>query len=182
MKSPNWGIWMNKKEECGRWLENYLKKAMLLKSKDESRLYLRKADHNLNLANWIMKKHKKEIPFLFGEENFYDWTISIFYYAVYHAALALVSREGYKSKSHSATLCFLIYHHYYRQKAINEEEVELLARSLDKEEIEIVGLTKEYREKASYDVHEIFERQLAEQVRGQAIEFINKIKSLLEGD
>ena len=54
---------------------------------------LRRTDHNLTFANWIIEKHKDEIPTVFGGDNFYDWVISIYYYAIYHAALALMSKE-----------------------------------------------------------------------------------------
>lgn len=179
MRKPDWKLWLEDKKECRLWLEGYIRKGALRKSPDDSRLYLRKTDHNLNLASWVFEKHKGEIPETFGKETFYDWVISIYYYAIYHAALALVSREGYESKSHSATLCFLIHHHYHLQKALSKEEVELVAASLDKEDIETVGFSKELREKACYDVHETFEKKLAHQVREQAAHFASKIKSLL---
>lgn len=179
MKKPDWRLWMKNKEECKLWLNNYIKRNILRKSSDDSQLHLRKTNHNLNFANWIIEKHKAEIPEVFGKETFYDWIINIYYYAIYHAASALVSKEGYKSKSHAATLCFLIYHHYHLQNALDEEDVELIATSLSKEDIEMVGFSKELREKACYDVHESFEQKLLENIRKQAINFINKIKSLL---
>lgn len=178
-KKPNWRLWLKNKKECKLWLDKYIKKKSLRKIEDESKLHLRKTDHNLNFANWIMEKHKDEIPKVFGKETFYDWVVDVYYYAIYHAALALVSREGYKSKSHAATLCFLIYHHYHLQKALDEEDVELIASSLNKEDIKTVGMSKELRERACYDVHELFEKKLAEHTRKQAVNFINKIKLLI---
>jgi uncharacterized protein (UPF0332 family) len=180
MRKPDWKIWLKDNKECRYWLDNYIKKKILRKSSDESKLHLKKTDHNLNFANWILEKHKDEIPNVFGEDVFYDWVINIYYYAVYHAALALLSLEGYKSKSHSATLCFLIYHNYHMQKSLKEEDIELIASSLSKEDIEIVGTSKELREKACYDVHELFEQTLAQDIKEQAIDFINKIKSIIE--
>ena len=183
MKKPDWKLWVRDKKECKLWLDQYMKKKLLTKSGDESKLHLRKADHNLNFANWVVEKHRDEIPELFGKETFYDWVISIYYYAVYHAALALISQERCKSKSHSATLCFLIYYHYHSQKALDEEDVELVAssaRPLDKEDIEALGYSKELRERACYDVHEVFERELSQQVREQTADFVNKIKALIK--
>jgi len=180
MKKPDWKLWLKDKKECKTWLDEYIRKELLRKSADESRLHLRKTDHNLNFANWIMEKHKDEIPETFGEETFYDWVIDIYYYVIYHAALALISREGYKSKNHSATLCFLIYHHYHLQKALDKEDVELISSSFNKEDIETIGMSKELREKACYDVHELFEQKLAKHIREQAINFVNKIKILLK--
>jgi len=182
MKKPDWRIWMENREECESWLINYIGKKILRKSEDESRLYLRKTNHNLNFANWIFEKHNNEILEIFGEETFYDWIINMYYYAIYHAASTLMSKEGYSSKNHSATLCFLIYHHYHLQKALDKEDVELVASSLDKEDIEIIGDIKELREKACYDIHESFEKRLAEHVREKAVDFVNKIKMLLKGE
>lgn len=180
MKKPNWKEWIRNKEKCKIWLDYYLKKKILKKCKDQSRLYLNKTNHNLNIANWLTEKHKDEIPKMFGKETFYDWIITIFYYSVYHSALALISKEGYESKNHSATLCFLIYHHFHSQKALNEEEVELIATSLKKEDIEIIGTSKELRERACYNVHETFEKELLKNIKEKSINFINKIKFLLE--
>src|SRR4030042_1107046 len=139
MKKPNWKIWIKNQKECKFWLNNYIKKKILKKTSDESRLHIKRTDHNLTFANWIMEKHKKEIPEIFGEDKFYDWAINAYYYAIYHAALALMSKEGYTSKNHSATLAFLIYHHYHTQKALEKEDVDLIASSLDREDIETLG-------------------------------------------
>ena len=180
MKRPNWKLWLKNKKECKFWLDNYIKKKILKKSYEESKLHLRRTDHNLTFANWIIEKHKDEIPEVFGGDTFYDWVIGIYYYAIYHAALALMSKEGFTSKNHSATLCFLIYYHYHSQKALDKEDVELIASSLDREDIETLGISKELREKACYDVHELFEKKLAEQIKEEAVDFANKIKSLLK--
>ena len=65
------------------------------------------------------------------------------------------------------------------QKALKKEDVELIASSLAREDIETLGVSKELREKACYNVHETFEKRLAEQIREEAVDFANKIKSLL---
>lgn len=110
----------------------------------------------------------------------HDWVIGMYYYAIYHAALALMSKEGCASKNHSATLCFLMYHHYHAQKALDKEDVKLIASSLEREDIETLGVSKELREKACYDIHESFEKRLAEQIQEDAVNFANKIKVLLK--
>ncbi len=180
MKRPDWKLWLKDKKECKFWLDSYIGKKILRKVSDESKLHLKRTDHNLTFANWIIEKHKDEILEVFGGDTFYDWVISIYYYAIYHAALALMSKEGFTSKNHSATLCFLIYHHYHLQNALAKEDVELIASSLEKEDIETLGNSKELREKACYNLHESFEKMLAEQIREEAVDFANKIKLLLE--
>jgi len=182
MKKPDWKIWIEDEKECKLWLANYIKRKVLRESENESGLYLRKADHDLNLANWIFERHEDDIPEIFGEETFYDWIIDIYYYSIYHAASALMNKEGYDSKNHSATLCFLIYHHYHLQKAFDKEDVELIVSSFDKEDIETIGSSKELREKACYDIHRLFEKKLAEYVREKAVDFVNKIKILLKDE
>ena len=180
MRKPDWKLWLRDKEECKSWVDNYTRKRILKRTLDESRLHLRRTDHNLTFANWIIEKHRDEIPEFFGGDNFYDWVISIYYYAIYHAALALMNKEGFTSKNHSATLAFMIFHHYHSQRALEKEDVELIASSLNREDIETIGISKELREKACYDVHESFEKKLAEQIREQAVDFANKIKLLLK--
>jgi len=69
---------------------------------------------------------------------------------------------------------------YHLQNSINKEDVKLVASSLDREDIEIMGDSKELREKACYDVHKSFEKDLAEGTREGTVDFVNKIKLLLK--
>jgi uncharacterized protein (UPF0332 family) len=180
MKAPDWKTWMKDKNDCKKWLDLYIAKGILRKSKDDSRLYLRKAEHNLGFANWIKERHKDSIKEFFNNETFYDWVVSIYYYSIYHSALALVSKQGFESKNHSATLCFLIWHNFYVRRNIAFEDVSLIANSLQKEDIESIGHAKEIRERASYNVHDSFEEKLAIQMQKNTIDFLNKIRRLLE--
>ena len=41
-------------------------------------------------------------------------------------------------------------------------------------------ITKELREKACYNIHESFEKKLTEQIKAEAVDFVNKIKLLLK--
>lgn len=179
MKKPNWQLWIKDKKECELWLEKYKKKKILKQSPDESASYLRKADHNLSFANWIMLQHEQDIPQIFGKETFYDWAISMYYYAAYHAASALMSRDGYSSKSHAATLCHLIHNHHHRQQNLKKEDVQFIAQTLNKEDLEHLGQSKELREKASYDIHASFEKAIANHTRQNTVEFIMKIRQFI---
>ena len=181
MRAPDWKTWMKNKQECKKWLENYVHRGILKVSEDDSKLHMKKAEHNLNFANWIKEEHKTQIKEFFNRETFYDWVINIYYYAVYHSALALISKEGYESKNHSATLCFLIYYHFHLSKSVSQEDIHLIASSLNKEEIESVGYSKEMRERAAYNVHESFEEKLANQMQEQTVIFINEIREILQG-
>ena len=177
MKKPDWRIWIRNKEECRIWLESYVKKKMLIKNKREEKLYFNKSEHNLNFANWLNEK-QDELKKLF-DDFFYDWVISGYYYTVYHSALALVSRLNYKSKSHLATLCFIIFYYFHDKKLLEEEHLEVIADSIEKEDIESVAKSKSLRERASYNVTETFEKQLVEDIKTDAVGFLQKVRSIL---
>ncbi|RLJ05496.1 MAG: hypothetical protein DRP18_02960 [Candidatus Aenigmatarchaeota archaeon] len=180
MKLLDWRKWTKDKKLCREWLNGYIKKGTLRKIKLSKELYLKKAIHNLDFANWVKEKHNDELPELFGEERFYDWVINAYYYAIYHAALALISAKGYSSKSHNATLCAVIWFYYHQQRKLDEEDIELIKETIDREDIEIITETKDLRERASYDVSVSFEFRLVEKAKNNAVYFINKVKKILE--
>jgi uncharacterized protein (UPF0332 family) len=177
VKKPDWRKWMGNKEECKLWLDNYIKKGMLVRSKREEKLYFGKSEHNLNFANWLNGK-QGELKRLF-DETFYDWVISSYYYAIYHSALALVSRLNYKSNSHSATLCFIIHRYFHGNKLLEKEHMELVADSIGREDVEAVASSKSLRERASYAVSETFEKQLADDIKKEAVKFLAKSRVIL---
>lgn len=170
---------MKNKKLCRIWLENYFRKGILRKSSLSKQLYLEKAKHNLDFANWVKEKHKGEIRDLFGEERFYDWVINAYYYAIYHSALSLISVKGYSSKSHNATLCAVIWFYYHKQKALDENDIGLIKESVDREDIEIITRTKSLRERASYDASANFELKLVNKAQDNAVSFFNKVKDIL---
>jgi uncharacterized protein (UPF0332 family) len=139
--------------------------------------------HNLDFGNWVYEKHKDEIKTLFGKERFFDWVIVIYYYAIYHAALALIASRNIFSKSHLATLCALILH-FYHEKKIEKEYVEIVAESipysLEREDIETIVETKELRERVSYEVGYEFEESLARKAKRNAVKFIERVRDILE--
>jgi uncharacterized protein (UPF0332 family) len=183
MKRPDWRAWLRNRQECKRWNVLYTKRGILRRQSLKPEDHLKKSLHNLDFANWIYEKHKDEIKELFGSQRFFDWVIVIYYYAVYHAALALTASKNLFSKSHLATLNTLILH-FYHEKRIAKEDVELVAesisRSLEKEDIETVAETKELRERASYGASYEFEESLVETAKENAIRFIGKTRSILE--
>lgn len=179
MRQPDWRVWVKDRRLCKRWLAGYFKKRILRKTRLGKELYLKKANHNLDFANWVKEKHKDEIPKLFGDERFYDWVVNAYYYAIYHAALALVSEKGYLPKSHNATLCAVIYFCYHKQKRLEKRDIKLIKESIDRKDIEILTKTKDLRERASYDVSASFELALVEKAKTNAVYFLNKVRVIL---
>lgn len=179
MRQTNWEDWITNKRTCKRWLNVHSKKGMLRKKALSKMLYIQKARHNLDFANWVKQKHKEELPTLFGEERFYDWVINAYYYAIYHAALALISEKGYFSKSHNATLCAVIWFYYHQQRSLEKQDIKLISECIDKKDVEIIANTKSLRERASYAVSTSFELALVEEARANAISFLSKAKKIL---
>lgn len=183
-KKPDWREWLQDNKACQAAYSTYLKKGILRLNSPKAELYLRKATHNLDFGAWISDKHKDEIPAVFGDEKFFDWAVTCHYYAIYHAALALVASKGLHSKSHLGTLCALILH-FYHEKKIGKEEVEFVAETvagegvIGEEDINAIIESKGLRERASYNVGYEFEQSLVSIAKENAVKFIEKAKSIL---
>jgi len=174
--------WIGSEQECGRDFEEFLRKGILLKIPDGEtwkKRHMEKADHNLDFSALVSELHESIIKERFPGKTFYDWATSAYYYAIYHAALALLSRAGFKSKSHQATLCGVIKFYYHRDRQLEKRHVEALRR-IEKANIEQFIESQNLRERASYGVSVTFEERLASLARRDAMEFVNKAKEILE--
>ncbi|MBU4299966.1 HEPN domain-containing protein [archaeon] len=179
-KAPDWQIWITDEMACKEWLDEYSRKRALRAETRTPKDFIKKAEHNLSFSNWLIDKHNDEIPKIFGkEENFYDWAISAFYYSIYHAAMALLAKLGVSSKSHSATLCAVIYYYYHKSMNLTKNDVALLGKCLGEEDIESFVRTKALRERANYGVSRGFEIMLAEEAKKYAETFVNKVKEII---
>lgn len=177
---PDWRLWMVDDQECKLWLDEYLRKNVLRSETLASEDYLAKAEHNISFSNWLIDKHRDEIPKIFGKnENFYDWAVVSFYYSVYHAALSLISKFHISSKSHFATLCAVIYYYFHKSKYLTIEDIEFLGGYLEKEDIEAFVRTKSLRERASYGVSTSFERILVDEAKKNAEKFVEKVRKIV---
>lgn len=129
--------------------------------------HLDKAAHNLSFAD-TLKNH----------EGYNDWRVTGLYYAVYHASLALVSVKGYRSKSHAATILFLIRH--YRD-SLDEDDYRLVDDlRLTADDAIFYNDLKERREQASYHTNTAFPDTLLAELKEQAVAYVQKCKDLLE--
>ena len=148
----------------------YLKRRIIQKlprSRNLVSAHIEKSDHNLEFSY-----------FLFTQNRFLDWTIVGLYYAVYHASLALLAHKGFSSKDHIATLCFLIKHY----SEFSQEDIDLYYDLLiTQKEIQFYARLKRERQQASYSTRTLFNEEKVEELREKAIDFINKVKMILEG-
>lgn len=129
--------------------------------------HVQKANSNLEFVNFLARNDK-----------FSDWAVVGLYYAIYHASLALLAREGFVSKDHNATLCFLIKRFY---KEISPKDLELINESfLTKDEIIYYAEARHKRRKASYSARMLFSKSEISTLRTKTITFLNKVKTILE--
>ena len=156
------------KKALDKKIQEYKKnKQLIAQEKNKALCYahIEKAKHNISFFN----KNEKE-----GQYN--DWLTVILYYALYHAALALVTNKNYKSKNHNATLLFII-----QQYKISIKEAILIQElAINKEDAELYTTLKRDRQKASYSTNTQITTARIKNYKERVIEFIQKTKEILE--
>ena len=137
--------------------------------------HIEKADHNL-----IVMTDLDEL----GHD---DWVVISAYYAMYQAALALLSKIGLESKDHATTVAVLEYF-FGRQinKGLIEKFDELKER---KDKIETIIIEEKYidylwkikraRETVQYGISITYKE--TESVMNNARDFVRKIKLVISG-
>jgi len=174
--------WVEKPERCKTDFEAFVKKRVVSEINESSvwmNRHMEKANHNLDFAGLVQEFHKTGIKERFPGQTFYDWATIGYYYAIYHAGLALLAHAGYKSKSHMATLCGIILYYYHKNKSLEKRHIEILG-SIDKENVEQFIEAQGLRERASYGVSVSFEERLCDLAKGKSVDFVNKAKELLK--
>lgn len=152
-------------------IKRYGKEGIIRKqSSDENEIrgHIEKSEHNLKFIQDNLKI------------GYFDWCITGCYYAVYHAALALIIAKGYISKNHDATLCILI-KEYYKQGGIDKRDIELINKFfLDYQDLLFYVQSKNKREEATYSSYYKFDKKTVEELRLKSILFVNKAKEILK--
>jgi len=187
-RQPTWEDWLRDPSLCERSMRYFERpRGSLIKilperiAKQNVLGHLKKAYHNLDLANKVFEMHEVELKFRYEGENFFDWVITICYYAMYQASLAALAavKEG---EIHAATVCALIYHYVHKKKRLRERHLislDMIGR-LAKQDVQKLVEKKGEREKASYDTSFITQKGLAKRALTDAREFVAKIREVLE--
>ena len=125
---PAWQDWLQSAELCGRSMKFFEKPRIAAIKTLPKRIaqdnvlgHLRKAYHNLDLANKVFDMHKGEAAFRYESENYFDWVITICYYAMYQASLSALAAVRKEGETHAATVCALIYYYVHKGKRLGEE-------------------------------------------------------------
>jgi len=173
------------KEYCRKIFNLFVKKKVIKRiNPDLFEKYLNKSLNNLEFGNFVLSEHKYSIKKKLKGKSFYDWCIVVYYYAIYHAVLTLISKAGFESKNHLASISALIYIYYHKRNLLNKEDIQFIIDNfnLKDEEIEFIANSKEMREKASYNVDKSFDLLQAKNLQKKTVDFVNKIKILLNGE
>ena len=168
---------------CKKVFNFFIKNGTIKKSNPELfGKYLNKSLSNLEFGNFILSEHEYSIKEKLKNESFYDWCIIIYYYAIYHSVLALFSKAGFESKNHLASISTLIYVYYHKKNMLGEKDIKFIIGNFNirEDEVEFIVSSKELREKASYRVDENFDLTLAENLQKKTVDFVNKVREILE--
>lgn len=165
----------------------YIKQGQLSKDNSYKNLankFLQKARHNLITMNILseLNDNKKARDLLKTPEDYdsNEWVVIIGYYAMYTAAISLLAKIGYRSKNHTATLCVL--EEFFVKKKILDEGILILLKSamFHKEEVEKLSDARHKREIAQYSITKQTTKSIAEQIKKDAYDFVNKCEEIIQ--
>lgn len=144
--------------------------------------FLRKARENLITLNFLYELNSnKEIKKILNVPNYYnsyEWVVITAYYAMYTSALALLAKIGFRSKDHSATL-ILLEEYFVKRKILDNKSFLLIKNAMFcKKELEKLSDARHKREIAQYSVTKKTTKDIAEKIRKDAYDFVNKVDSI----
>lgn len=165
-------------------LQWFLDKELLLKDNTVKNLaynYLEKSKNNIItmelLTNVTNFRDILKLP-----ENYYteEWIVIAAYYSMYMAALAILAKLGYKSKNHSATIAALE-EFFVKKELLEKKYLKSFEKiKIKKEDVEKISLAKDRREIAQYSVTKETTKNLAEETKKDAHNFVNRIEELFD--
>ena len=165
-------------------IDFYLRKGQLVKDKSVINLagkYLDKARDNLVTMNLLSELNdKKEMLKIPKDYDSNEWVVISGYYAMYAAALALLSKIGFRSKNHTATLLILEEYFVKRKRLRNEDLLLIKNAQFQREEIEKISDARHKREIAQYSITKQTTKNIAEKIKVDAFSFVNKVQEVLE--
>ena len=175
---------MNEMNKDVRW---FMRREVLLKTPYISRLtsrFLEKARNNLTTMSILfdLYDNNKARGSLNVPEDYdaSEWVVVCSYYAMYVAALAALARVGYRSKNHTATVVALETF-FVKKRLLEQRFLDMLRNAqLEKEQVDHLRLAKERREIAQYSVTKETTRKIAEKIKEDAYQFVDRIERLLE--
>ena len=165
-------------------IERFIKERQLMKDgtvKNLAKPYLEKAHSNI-ITMEILSKVEKHKDILAVPKNHAtdEWVVVVAYYSMYMAALSLLAKLGYKSKSHTATSVALE-EFFVRSKLLEKIHFENFENvRMRKEEIETLRDARDRREIAQYSVTKRTTKEIAEKTKSDAREFVDRLEEIFD--
>jgi len=169
-----------------RKIDWFIKQGQLSKDKTYINLankFLQKARQNLITMSILSEindnKKAKDLLKTPKEYDSNEWVVITGYYAMYTAAISLLAKIGYRSKNHTATLCVL--EEFFVKKKILDKNILVLLKSamFHKEEIEKLSDARHKREIAQYSITKQTTKSIAEKIKKDAYDFIDKCEEII---
>ena len=99
---------------------------------------------------------------------------------MYTSALAFLSKAGFRSKNHAATL-LMLEEHFVKKKHLDEKDLLLIKNAqFQREEIENLSEARYKREIAQYSVTKQTTKNIAEKIKKDSYDFVNKVELILQ--
>ena len=109
-----------------------------------------------------------------------EWIVICGYYAMYASALSLLAKIGYRSKNHTVTILALE-EYFVKKKLLDKDFMFLLKHAfLQKEEIHKLSDARHKREIAQYSITKHTTKTIAEKIKKDAYEFVDKCEEVLD--
>jgi len=187
-RAPNWEVWLKSPGACQQSLRYFERQAQIRRLNAQQAEadvlgHMKKAFHNLRLANQIFDSNQKnQLQVSYSGENYYDWVITVSYYSMYQACLSALAAVRKLGENHSATVCALVYHHVHKRKQLNDQYLLPLDKihALADQDVQKLVERRFQREKASYDTGYTTQVGLAQTALSEAREFALKTREILE--
>jgi uncharacterized protein (UPF0332 family) len=165
-------------------IDTFLKKEQLVKditAKNLAESYFRKSRVNLVTMEILSKVEKhKELLAIPKDHSTEEWVVVIAYYSMYMAALSLLAKIGFKSKSHIATAAALE-EFFVKKRLLDKTHFENFENvRMRKEEVELLIEIKDRREIAQYSVTKKTTKELAEETKEYAHKFVDGVEEIFE--
>ena len=152
-----------------------------LSAKNLAETYLKKAKTNIITMELLSKATKfRDVLALPSDYGTDEWIVVTAYYAMYLAALSLLAKLGFRSKTHTATAVALE-EFFVKKKLLDKIHLENFERiKMKKEEVEALREARDRREIAQYSVTKKTTKELADKTKDDAHEFVNRTEEILE--
>jgi len=165
-------------------IDKFIREKQLMKDdsiKNLAKSYLEKSHSNLVTMEILSKVENHKTLLAIPKEHTTDeWIVVVAYYAMYMAALSLLAKLGYKSKSHTATSVALE-EFFIKNKLLEKSHfINFEKIRIKKEEIGKLRDIRDKREIAQYSVTKKTTNSIAEKTKIDARNFVDRIEEIFE--